>query len=248
MRLFAAGWMVIGFAMVWCGVARAGTYDVWGCRVPDGKPAPINGWQATPHGSYQSTCASGGLLETELDFAADVGYYVDESWYFRVPIDTTIDNFTVVRAVAVGGDREYHLYRDFASGNSWPPARTDAETCITWFGPCSRLGDLSHGSPFSASGLTGTVGLSFTLDCQPRQSQVCPRAAFPDNGVIRIWSTRIGLADTLAPAITAGPSGSLIDDASRASGTEVVTFAATDRGGGLQTMGLLVDGVARAVQ
>jgi len=248
MRIAAGACVVIGFVALSSGIARAGTYDVWGCRMPDGRPAPLNGWQATPRGSFQSTCASGGLVETQLDFAADVPYYEDEGWFFQVPADTTIDNFTVLRAVAVSGDREYHLYRNFASGNSWPPARTDAETCITWFGPCSRLGDLNHGSAFSASGLAGTVGLSFTLDCQPRFSQVCPIAAFPNNGVIRIWSARIGLADVIAPKITAGPSGSLVDSAAHASGVGVVTFAATDRGGGLQTMGLLVDGVQRAVR
>jgi hypothetical protein len=248
MRVAAVASTMFGLAAIWCAVASAGTYDVWGCRMPDGRPAAINGWAATLQGNFRSTCASGGLLETQLDYAADVPYYVDEAWFFRAPADTTIDNFTVVRAVAVSGDREYHLYRNFASGNSWPPARTDAENCITWFGPCSRLGDLSHGSTFSASGLAGTVGLSFTLDCQPRFSQVCPVAVFPDNGVVRIWSARIGLSDTLAPAITSGLSGPLINDASRASGVQVVSFAATDRGGGLQTMGLLVDGVPKAVQ
>ncbi len=66
--------------------------------------------------------------------------------------------------------------------------------------------------------------------------------------MIRIWSARIGLADTIPPKLTAGPSGSLIDDASRASGLEVIRFGSTDRGGELQTMGLLVDGEQRAVQ
>jgi hypothetical protein len=96
--------------------------------------------------------------------------------------------------------------------------------------------------------MAGTIGLSFILDCQPGTGQICPRAGFPDNGVIRIWSTRIGLADTIPPQITAGPSGSLIDTAAHASGVQIARFTATDRGGGLQTMGLLVDGVPRAVQ
>jgi hypothetical protein len=249
MRLFAAGWMVIGIAALCCGTARAGTYDVWACRLPNGGAAPINGWQATPFGSMQSTCASGGLLETQLDDAADVPYYVDEGWLFRAPADTTIDNLTTRRAVAVSGYREYHLYREFTGGMTWPPARTDAEKCVTWFDPCTRLGDLGSGGTFSASNLGGTIGLSLLLECNPATTpQVCARAAFPDNGVIRIWSARIGLADSIPPTITSGPSGSLIDNATRATGVQVVRFAAIDRGGGLQTMGLLVDGEPRAVQ
>jgi hypothetical protein len=248
MRVAAIACVVLGFATIWCGVARAGTYDVWGCRLPDGRPAPINGWQATLYGSFQSTCASGGLLETQLDTAADVPYWVEDGWFFQAPADTTIDNLTVRRAVAVSGDRQYHLYRVFTGGTTWPPAQTDAEKCVTWFDPCSRLGDLGAGATFSASNLAGTIGLSFKLDCQPRNSQVCPRATFPDNGVIRVWSARIGLADAIAPTIAATPSGSLIDSAAHASGIQTVKFAASDRGGGLQTMGLLVDGEPRAIQ
>src|SRR5262249_51003756 len=122
MRLFVVAWMVVAFSTVCCRVARAGTYDVWGCRLPDGRSAPINGWQATPFGSFQSTCASGGLLETQLDYTADVPYYAAEGWFFRAPVDTTIDNLTMRRAVAVSGYREYHLYREFTGGMTWPPA------------------------------------------------------------------------------------------------------------------------------
>ena len=249
MRVLAGACVVIGFATIWCGVARAGTYDVWGCRLPNGTPAPIDGWRATWNGSYQSTCASGGLFETELDFAGDVPYYVEEGWLFRAPADTTIDNFTMRRAVAVSGYREYHLYRDFTGGTTWPPARTYAEKCVTWFDPCTRVGDLGSGTAFSASDLAGTIGLSLLLECNPATTpQICPRVGFPDNGVIRVWSTRIGLADVIAPKFAAGLSGSLVDSAAHANGVQVVTFAATDRGGGLQTMGLLVDGVLKAVR
>jgi hypothetical protein len=246
-RLATIVCIIGGFAAIACANARAGTYDVWGCRLADGKPAAIDGWKALGPGNWE-TCASGGPIETWLDNTADVGYWAEFGWRFLTPVDTTIDNFTVQRAVAVSGDRQYHLYRDFTRGTTWPPARTDAEKCITWWDSCRRLGDLTGGVSFSASDLAGTIGLSFLLDCQPREGQVCPRAGFPDNGVIRIWSARIGLADTISPKIAGAPSGSLIDSAARASGIQVVKFAATDRGGGLQTMGVLVDGEPRAVQ
>jgi hypothetical protein len=247
MRVAAIACVVFGFVTVGCASARAGTYDVWGCRLANGVPAPVDGWQAMGPGTWNA-CAGGGPLENWLDNAADVGYWAEYGWRFLAPPDTTIDNFDLQRAVAVSGDRQYHLYRDFTRPPAWPPARSDVEKCITWWDPCSRLGDLSRGSSFSAASLGGAIGLSLLLDCQPRDGQVCPRAVFPDNGVIRIWSARIGLLDAIAPTITAAPSGSLLDSAARASGIEVIRFGATDRGGGLQTIGLLVDGEPRAVQ
>src|SRR5690242_13892775 len=108
MRIAAGACIVIGFVELWCGVARAGTYDVWGCRMPDGRAAPIAGWTTIGDGNSQS-CASGGPLETQFDNAGDVGYWAVSGWRFVAPADTTIDNLTVRRAVAISDRREYHL-------------------------------------------------------------------------------------------------------------------------------------------
>ena len=68
--------VILGFATIWCAAVRAGTYDVWSCRLPDGRPAPIEGWRASADSTWQ-LCASGGPIETQLDTEADAGYWVE---------------------------------------------------------------------------------------------------------------------------------------------------------------------------
>ena len=177
---------------------------------------------------------------------ADVEYWAEAAWRFTAPNGTEVDNFSLVRAVSISGDRQYLLYRDFASGGSWPPARTWAEKCISWWDPCVALGSLdtpgTSQNVVERSGLTGTVGLTIALDCQPSSGQVCPAATGYANGYVRMWSSRIGLKDTLDPEFIAPATGSLFAG-QPVSEIQYVTFKATDKGGGIKSMGLLVDGV-----
>ena len=39
-----AGMLVVGLVLLFCGTARAGTYEVWSCADAAGKPAPTDGW------------------------------------------------------------------------------------------------------------------------------------------------------------------------------------------------------------
>jgi hypothetical protein len=213
--------------------AHAGTYDVWACRLPNGAPTEVDGWSrgADAAGSLMNTCNIGGALAVGLNWS-DVEHWAEASWMFAAPSATEIDNFSLVRAVGVGGDRQYLLYRDFASAASWPPARTWAETCISWWGPCTSLGLLAvpwaPQNRVEYAGLTGTVGLTIALDCQPRSSQVCPVAMGEANGYVNVWSSRIGLKDTLDPELTAPPTGSLLSG-QPVSEIQYVTFKATTR-------------------
>src|SRR3954454_13302309 len=75
--------------------ARAGTYDVYSCRLPDGSPATTNGWArfATPAPEVVLTtsdgCAAGGGLMASLRSFAPVG--TDAGWRFTPPPATTIE-------------------------------------------------------------------------------------------------------------------------------------------------------------
>src|SRR3954451_20679316 len=66
--------------------ARAGTYDVYSCRLPDGSPAPTGGW--VPFGSGAAAtpidaCGAGGGLAASLPPFAPVG--MDAGWRFTPP-------------------------------------------------------------------------------------------------------------------------------------------------------------------
>jgi hypothetical protein len=232
----------------------AKTYDVHGCRLPNGTTIPTAGWEPSGvgQGSTIDTCGQGGALTAALA-ERETGDYEEVAWRFVAPADTLIDNFRLVRAVRVSGHRDYHLWQ-FTVG-AWPPARTDSETCMAWFGSCSALGDLSNpASPSNvkeAAAVPGTRVLDAWLRCSGHEGPniyVCSAARYPDSGVVTIWSSRIGLADSLAPVFTNPPTGTFLQTPRPQRGVQVVKFAATDRGGGIQTMGLLVDGEPRAVQ
>jgi hypothetical protein len=69
----------------------------------------------------------------------------------------------------------------------------------------------------------------------------CP--ATTGTGAYDIYEARIGLSDPWSPVLLHDPSGSLFSHQD-ISGGQSVSFAATDRGGGLYRVGILVDGGA----
>src|SRR5262245_28942155 len=68
-----------------CAPAQAGTYDVYSCRLPNGSPAPTNGWTpfATPAdlgpvGTATDDCDHGGSLIASLPSVVLAG--MDAGW------------------------------------------------------------------------------------------------------------------------------------------------------------------------
>src|SRR3954454_22584112 len=88
-----------------CAPARAGTYDVYSCRLPDGSPAPAGGWVpfATEPTSFglsataSDSCGAGGGLIASLPSYVPVG--VEAGWNFTPPPSTTIEGFEITRTV-----------------------------------------------------------------------------------------------------------------------------------------------------
>jgi hypothetical protein len=85
--------------------AHAGTYDVYSCRLPDGSPAPTDGW--TPFATREpevdvaaeavDRCASGEALIARLGF----GFWrlgATAGWSFNAPRDTPIVALAVYRS------------------------------------------------------------------------------------------------------------------------------------------------------
>ena len=93
------------------GTAHAGTYDVYSCTLPDGKPAPINGWHAeldsAPGIGVSNSClarpsaAPTGALRGDIARPSDRG--ASAAWIFTPPKYTTIGNFTLYRTMHTPG-------------------------------------------------------------------------------------------------------------------------------------------------
>ena len=59
---------------------------------------------------------------------------------------------------------------------------------------------------------------------------------------VTIWAARVGLSDTSPPRFTREPTGFMPTRGVSADGERPITFAAEDRGGGIATVGFVVDG------
>src|SRR3954447_26497862 len=102
MALFRRVTVVVVLALaVHAGTARAGTYDVYSCTLPSGKPAPTQGWHAEldnrPGIAVSNSCLSPrtgvptGALRGDITRPGDVGDLA--AWIFTAPKYTTIANF-----------------------------------------------------------------------------------------------------------------------------------------------------------
>ncbi len=74
--------------------AHAGQYHVYSCRMPNGEPAPADGWSGSvaPGGAFDdyavNTCGEGGALVAALGDATIHGANVDRAtWEFMAPPD-----------------------------------------------------------------------------------------------------------------------------------------------------------------
>ena len=119
----------------------------------------------------------------------------------------------------------------------WAPADTDVENFTL-----RRAGAVSGDRTYRALSRVRAIDAGTQLE-----SAMDPRNVLTVGKLTStIWSPRIGLKrHARDPEFTTPPSGSLFSG-QPVSGIQYVTFKASDRGGGIKSMGLLVDGVPSA--
>ena len=99
--------LVVGLVLLFCGTARAGTYEVWSCADAAGKPAPTEGWAKLDLGG---TGVGDSGAEHADGCAAATGLYVGfngrtisnaaaAGWTFKTPADTTLESYRMWRSV-----------------------------------------------------------------------------------------------------------------------------------------------------
>jgi hypothetical protein len=191
-------------------------------------------------------------LHAELPAGA-ITYLSAASWTFEAPPNTTIANYTLRRWAQSGaGDafsmRSYWLFYDQAVFG----ASDVGEQCMVYWQGCASLGSptgdvLSDANAVSASGLN-IRRLIMWLGCGegPNNTTSCASAYPP--GIFSMYQSRFGLDDPRPPVLTSSPTGSLLDASVPLEGDKQVTVAATDAGGGLAKVGVVVDGALRAEQ
>ncbi len=106
--LFVALCAAICLAVSGAGVASAGEYHVYSCRMPNGEAAPTDGWSGSATGaaaSAESTCTTGGALVARLGDGTTHEVDTDHAtWTFSAPAQTTITGAKLHVQVTLMGD------------------------------------------------------------------------------------------------------------------------------------------------
>jgi hypothetical protein len=232
----------------------AGTYDVHGCRTPDRRAAPTDGWQAeTGYGAPapSQTCSSGipavpGALFAHLQ--GDTYKGASAGWVFTAPRDTRITAYTLWRSVRTAGTpqggwyHDYALYHDASSGFD---SRNLVDFCTPFTGCTGRGGGPD---PLGVANRTQQSELDIAritlhLQCDASVPKCGPTQA--GYGRLRLFASRIRLEDLRPPQFTQSPVGSLLAADAPLEGEKILTFAARDAGAGVEKIGIVVDGRSR---
>ncbi len=233
------------------GVARAGEYHVYSCRMPDGESAPVDGWSGSvgAGGAWDDyavdTCAEGGALVAALGDATVHATNVDVStWQFSAPASARIAAATLSRAGDLqGGQVTNATYQFWLAG----PERTNVfEECIFTQG-CSTRGDLTNAASTANRVTVPSSNLGSAIyanaSCSGGPERVCPTGMGDANGyaaALYIYAADITLEQSEGPHAS-GVGGELAS-APTLRGAIPVSFDATDPGSGVWQAVFAVDG------
>src|SRR3954469_18203541 len=240
----ARSWMLglIVAALALPAHAQAGTYVVNSCALPDGSPAPIDGWTFDSSGSgvYGDGCnawPNPALLATVTARAPSGAF---GRWTFTPPANTTLAGHVLYRhetASQTDGSTRMVVH-------SWDGGGP-IDGCIAWPQGRSEHGRRDPRMRFASSNATQFAGLNVrrftaTASCQGAGG-VCDDGP---GGELEIYAARMRLTDSLPPTLSGPPRGPLVDSPGDHQGIEVVSVDAQDAGGGVARATLLVDDTA----
>jgi hypothetical protein len=226
-RMLAAATVVVA-SLIAAGRADAGTYRVWTCQTPDGKPAPVrdasSGWlpslrSRTQFMSLVDRCESGGGIYARLAGGQVLG--AGGQWTFTPPPGTSLGAYRVTWSGTVTGGGEATLARSDKPDPEYPDRNGSSFASKT-----------VAESGFDIAWLTALTACSFV----PADA-TCTGDPVAEFTISRAVMT---LNDLSAPQAT-DVSGELVG-ASPLRGPASVSFAAKDTGGGLYRVVVTADG------
>jgi hypothetical protein len=217
----------------------------------------LDGWRSEktsePRTLVSNTCAAPapgafvGALRAELgDQTAGSGR---AGWFFTAPRSTAVNNFTLFRTLhMVTGSYWSTLFAISTGvrGVGVDPQRYP-ELCTPWASCWDR--GLGSRDPWAGANRVSASGLEVP---QINAEIAChlddPAASCDpgsDHGWFEIYSVRFGLSDLYEPAFVSPPVGSLLATDAPLEREQSLRFSATDRGSGIEKVGVVVDGVLR---
>jgi hypothetical protein len=238
---------LLGLCLAMVPPAAAGSYHDFLCEIPygphAGSPAPTEGVTFTTTGSFSeggANCESaGGEMMTRMDGAVEHSANGEgETARFTAPSGLSIGGFTLWRYEQIGNTKAYGPpVAGIEYGNAG--SNTPVDACAQING-CSTNGSrsdrLSEGNEVSKSNLGGITYIQWISVCADTGG-TCP--AGPDTEE-DVYAADIDLVDETPPTVS-GVGGPLVSGATL-SGTEGVSFGASDGQSGVYGGSLAVDG------
>ncbi len=220
--------------------AQAGTWTLVSCTQPDGRPAPTEGWSTSATGAVgpdsgdTNTCEQGGSLVAVTSSEAPQRPYEGPEWVFTAPAGSTIAGGSVTATLTS------------PHGQAWlgtPNADYDSADVLAncqYNLPCGGDGTLSGTFPITHPGGTNLYAIAVCVGPYEGATS-CPASGGLDAGIY-VGSADIELSNGATPAAS-GLGGTLLN--ANASGTQELTFDASDPGGpGVYLITAQIDGKA----
>jgi hypothetical protein len=227
--------------------AHAGTYDVWSCRLPDGKVAPLDGWRYEGAGPRANQCPhfgfSAGFSSTGVPAGATAG------WWFEVPQHLSIASYELYRSArtGLGSDGTGRAYALFHDVPEFEPLVHMFEFCAPFaISHCRQQGVPYPADPMSAANRVVRSGLHarrliLRMECRSYDGAIRACGPADHGGALGIARARITLSESLPPELDA-PTGPLMEPAAMLEGVQSAAVSARDSGGGLERLAVVVDG------
>jgi hypothetical protein len=224
-------------------LASAGTFTALTCHGPSGNPVGTRGWSVgSASGEYitfGAGCASGGQGSFGLTMGPDpTGNYYNgngNTMTYLVPTGLTILSYSLQLSAFGGpcgiqnGQCADGLGQVFVNHTGQSDPNYDYR----------NLGYGTATSTVGASGLSGVNYVNVGVSCDSEPNHVCPGAADPEAQAL-VSGGSFTLLDSTVPSV-ANVSGSLLAGGTL-TGTDTISFTASDNGGGVYSAIVLIDG------
>jgi hypothetical protein len=235
--------------------ADAATYDVWACHLTSGSAVPAEGWVSSRSGTNTSTGNQCPLEVANSVGALSAGFFGDltpgafAGWTFTAPADTSVHDYTLWRTVhprsSADAFQDYVLSHEVPRSLQLPYLVQYCSFYVSCYGIGDDRAPFSPANRFHASNLQVRQVHAF-MACHPQNGKPsCNAGSDGTYGRFAIYSARVGLEDPYRPELERAPTGSLLTTDHPLQGDKSLSFSATDRGGGIENVGIVVDGQKR---
>lgn len=229
--------------------AAAGSYHVYSCALPNGRPAPTEGWSGSITGPFMgpvNTCAEGGSLAALIDGSPSQPVDAAATWTFTAPGFATIKEAVLWRSFSADSIAE-----GSAESLGWIAAPNDSYDSADVIDQCVTQGCGAKGEPTSrfspankvvvpAANLNGASHIYVTAACGGGQGGSCPAVSSPYMADTQLLAANITLEDDSPPSASA-VGGSLLS-AQILNGPQTLLVTASDPGPGVYQVIFEIEG------